>query len=170
MTVVDYILIGIVAISALISLFRGFAREALSLVTWAAAFVVALTFTDMLTPMFDGIIESDTVRPIAAFSLLFIITVIIGGLVNHFVGLLIEKSGLSGTDRALGVVFGTVRGALIVTAMVMVGNYVFGAGQDAWAPWRNATTVPHIQPLAERLQGFISEVAEERTQQIQTET
>jgi len=74
---------------------------------------------------------------------LFTVTLIVGALINHLLGELIRVTGLSGTDRLLGMVFGALRGALVVVVLVALGHHLFS--EDAW--WRESLLVPHFAML-----------------------
>ena len=157
MTGVDYAFIAIIAVSTLISLFRGFVKEALSLVTWVAAVWIGIAFADLFAPMFEPALSRPELRQLAAFGVLFIVIIILG-----------EKTGLSGTDRALGMVFGLARGAALVTALIMLGGLVGGPGQGNWDAWRESRLVPYFQPLAGWMQGFFEAQAEQHLEDVGT--
>ena len=128
---VDYLIIGIILISAGISVVRGFIKEVLSLVSWAVALWVAVMFYAHLASLLTSYIDPATLRFFIAFIILFIVTLILGALVNHLISQLVEKTGLSGTDRALGVMFGILRGVAIVTILVLVAG-VTPMPSDNW--------------------------------------
>ena len=102
---IDYIIIGIIAFSILVSLLRGFVREVLSLGSWVVAFIVASQFYPYLATYLTQI-ESMYVRNGTAIAILFVLTLIVGAIVNYVISQLVDKTGLSGTDRVLGAAFG----------------------------------------------------------------
>jgi len=128
----DLVIIGIIAISAVISLFRGFTKEAISLGTWILAFWLALAFSTRLATMLPDSISSPTARIAVAFAGLFVLTVILGGIVNFLISSLVEKTGLTGTDRSLGVIFGIVRGALLVVVLTLLAGLTTLPKERAW--------------------------------------
>ncbi|MEY1661822.1 CvpA family protein [Isoalcanivorax beigongshangi] len=139
----DGAILFIIAVSALISVRRGFMREALSLVTWVAAFVVARLFGPGLEVMLEPSIEMPSVRLAVAFGALFLATLIVGALLGHVLGELIRVTGLSGTDRLLGMVFGAVRGALLVLVLVVLSRPIFE--EDLW--WQTSLLVPEFSMM-----------------------
>ncbi|WP_417552323.1 CvpA family protein [Marinomonas fungiae] len=114
----DWVIIAVVAISTLISLKRGFVKEVMSLVTWVVAFIVAVRFTGPLQTLLIDQVQNDQIRYVVAFIALFIATLVIGALISFTLGSLIQATGLSSTDRVIGMLFGFVRGALVVVAFV----------------------------------------------------
>lgn len=140
----DYTIISLIGLSVVISLARGFVREALSLISWIAAFWVAFTFYGLLAELLTKEIHSNTVRMVVAFSALFLITLIIGALINYLIGKLVDKTGLSGTDRLIGVVFGFTRGALLVTILLMLAKLTPMA-QEPW--WKSSVLIQYFKPV-----------------------
>ena len=148
----DIAIIVIVSISAIISIFRGFVREVLSIVAWVAAFWVAFAFTETLAAVFDGMISVPSVRYVAAFLVLLLGTLIIAGLINYLIGRLVDKTGLSATDRTLGVVFGIARGVVIIAVLVLLARAT-PVPDDPW--WRESTLLPHFDRLAKVMIGYL---------------
>lgn len=151
-TWVDYAILAIVALSALISILRGFIREAISLLGWILAFWVSLTFTEDLARHFVGHVSVPSARLGLAFFALFAATLLLTGLVNFLAGQLVEKTGLTGTDRMLGVLFGVGRGAIIVAVLVLLAGLT-AMPQDPW--WRDSVLLRHFQVIATEIRGFL---------------
>ena len=142
----DWAIIAIIAISSLISLKRGFVKEALSLVTWIIAGVVAWMFGGALSQHLTDFIEMPSARVIAGCAILFVATLLVGALVNFLIGELVRVTGLSGTDRFLGMVFGGARGALLV--VVLTGLLSLApVQQDPW--WQQSSLLPHFLMVAD---------------------
>ncbi|MDP6197794.1 MAG: CvpA family protein [Porticoccaceae bacterium] len=139
----DIVIVGVVAISGLISLIRGFVKEAMSLVIWVAAFVVAMTFKDIAADMLVNVIALASMRQLAAWAGLFVGTLLLGAMVNFLLGKLVSSTGLSGTDRTLGLVFGVFRGLLVVLAIVIVLPKAVPVDQDPW--WMASSLIPLFQ-------------------------
>jgi membrane protein required for colicin V production len=116
--VVDIIILGIILISCFLGILRGLVKEALSLAFWIGAAILASVFSEALAPRLAGFIDTPVLRQITAFVLIFIFTVFAGGLISNLISKLMSKAGLGGVDRALGALFGIIRGVVIVTVIV----------------------------------------------------
>lgn len=148
----DYIIIAIVAISILVGTIRGFIKEVFSLLVWVAAFFVAFQYSGVLAEALETRIELPSARTSLAFAGLFLAVLLIGGLLTFLVGKLVEKTGLSGTDRLLGGVFGGVRGLIIVLALILVAGLT-PVPNDPW--WQQSRAIQSLMPLAEWSAGFL---------------
>jgi membrane protein required for colicin V production len=133
----------IVAISGVISLVRGFVKEAMSLVIWVAAFVIAMTFSEAASELLVNFIDLASLRQLAAWGGLFVGTLLVGAVFNFILGKLVTSTGLGGTDRTLGLVFGVFRGLLVVLALVIALPKAIPVEQDPW--WQESTLIPVFQ-------------------------
>ena len=149
---VDYAILTIIGISAFISILRGFVREALSLLGWIVAIWVSLSFADNIAALLVDKISVPSVRTASAFLILFLACLIAAGIINFLAGNLVEKTGLSGTDRMLGVVFGTVRGAVVVGILVVLAGFT-AVPADPW--WDQSVLLKHFESMAVELRGFL---------------
>jgi len=146
---IDYAIIGLISISLIIGLFRGLVREALALVTWGLAFWVGLTFSSPFANLLKSAITIESARIAVAFAVLFFLTLIVGAIINHLLSALIRKTGLTGTDRLAGLLFGIGRGAIIVVILVMLAGLT-PLPDSSW--WKESQLIPHFQSLAVWLQ------------------
>ena len=142
---VDYIIIGIIALSALVSLIRGFVREALSLATWFVAAWVAWVFFRDLAPHLQDWISTPSLQLGLAFIILLVLMLILGSLVNFVIVKLIHATGLTGTDRMIGVLFGAARGVVLVAVIVVLAGLT-PLTHDPW--WDDSALIPYFQELA----------------------
>lgn len=154
MSIIDWVIVAILAVSSLISLKRGFVKESLSLATWIIAFVVARAFSGHLSSLLIGSIETDSLRWILAFVILFAATLIVGALLNHLLSHIIKATGLSGTDRVLGMVFGLIRGAIIIVIIIYGLQYTLLSNDD-W--WKQSTLIPYFEDMANWIRTVLPE-------------
>ena len=141
----DIVIIVIILLSAVISLARGFVKEAFSLAIWVLAFWLSWSFfRDLEVPLREWI-GSPTARLGIAFALLMIATLTVGGLVNYLIIQLVERTGMSGTDRLIGMVFGAARGILLVAVLVLLAGLTT-LPREGW--WLESTLVGYFEELA----------------------
>ncbi|BCE02374.1 CvpA family protein [Marinicellulosiphila megalodicopiae] len=141
---IDWLMFVVVGISAVISIKRGFVKEALSLLGWVVALVVSRMFVDELSSLLVNVIESPQWRVGLSFTVLFGGTLVCFALFNHLVNEFIRMTGLSGLDRVLGMIFGILRGLILVVVVLSIGR-IF-ALDDIWA---NSQLVPYFDPIIE---------------------
>lgn len=145
MNVVDLVIVAVLALSVLVGLWRGLISEVLALVTWIAAFWVAWTYGPAVSAHFEHSIETPIVRLLVGYGLCFIAVLIAGALVRFGIQALVNGTGLGGTDRLLGMIFGFARGILLVTLMVFLGNLTSFAHEPMW---QQSTLLPQFKSVA----------------------
>jgi len=145
MSWVDLIIIVIIIISALISLVRGFVKESLSLASWILAGFIALRYFTPLADLLEPYIESPTIRTATGFAILFVSSLIVGAIINYMASQAVTKTGLTGTDKSLGVVFGVARGLLIVTLLVLLAGLT-PMPSEPW--WNDSTMIEFFSDMA----------------------
>ena len=143
---VDALIAGILLVSLLIGLFRGFVKEVFSLASWIVAVWVAIRLGPMVAEQFLASIDSPTARLGAAYAGVFICVLIAGAVISHLLTLLVNRTHLQGTDRSLGLLFGLLRGAVIVTALVLLARQT-PMPQEPW--WQRSVMLSQFEILAD---------------------
>ncbi len=138
---VDWLILAVVVVSTLASLVRGFIAEAFSLAALVVAIVAAIVFTATLSHLLASLIESPMVRTVVAFAGLFIGTLVVGSIIGRLLRRLVHASGLGGIDRGLGLLFGAVRGVLIVVVVAL--GLALTPAMDSSA-WKESKLLPYL--------------------------
>lgn len=142
----DYAIVITCVASAVFGLWRGFVKEAFSLVTWLAAIFIAWKFAWVLEPMLGEWIAEPGLKLWASRAAILVLVLIAGGLLGWLVRALVHTTGLGGMDRLLGGVFGFARGVLIV-GLAVIGLELAGLDQDPW--WQSSGLRPWSTRVAE---------------------
>jgi len=142
---IDYAIIGLIFISSIIGLVRGFVREAFSLALWVVAIWVGLTFSRDFSGFLEGLISYPSARIASAFAILFVITLILGAIISYLLGELVKRTGLTGSDRFAGMIFGIARGLVVVAIVIMLAGLT-PLPEDSW--WKESILIPPFQSLA----------------------
>ena len=152
MTWIDLLIFGVIALSALISLIRGFVKESISLVTWVVAGVIAFRYFTAVSDLLEPFIESSMVRGMTGGGILFVLTLIVGAIINFIVGKMVSSTGLSGTDKALGIIFGGARGVLIVSMVVLLFSLTPAPSSDVW---QGTASIGFFEQIAEWIKSVV---------------
>lgn len=152
--IADYIIVTVVLLSTIVSLFRGLVKEIFSLVTWVIGFGSALKFSGRFAATFTKYIANPTIRYIIIFIAIFILVMIIGTLLNRLFSLFVARSGLSGADHLLGMVFGSVRGLLLIGVILLLINFTSFV-EDSW--WQNSMLIPYFKVMLKWLGKIVPE-------------
>ncbi len=150
LTAADFVIIAVVGVSSLLSIMRGFVREAASIIAWIAAFLITGRFYAKAAPLFVFSHDALT-RNVLAVIVLFVVTLIALGMAGNLICTMVRRAGLSGFDRLLGVCFGAVRGVLIAAAVLALLQILFHLHvltfiqDEPW--WRDSVLLPDLQRL-----------------------
>jgi membrane protein required for colicin V production len=150
----DYLLLAIVGCSMVLSLWRGFVREVISLVGLTAAFVVAGRTSGLITGFIHGWIPNDTVANLAAFGLIFVAVMLIVSLIGMLIHKLVNMADLTATDRTLGMVFGLARGLLLIALFFLIYTS-YTKPDSVWM--KNSRLTPYAIHMGDMLGRIIPE-------------
>ncbi len=158
----DIVIFVVVLLSAFIGLVRGLVKEVLSIVAWIAALVVAVFFSSDVGGLLPETWGSDALRQSLGFILLFVGSLIMASVIKWLISKLVESTGLSGTDRFLGFLFGSARG-LLVTLVLLIGLEQLASDtswwQEARLPGELLAFEDELRKLFGQAQNFVEEDA-----------
>lgn len=156
LTVVDWVIIVVLLASTLLSLWRGFAREALSLAGWVVAFILANLFVDQMASLLAGFIVNITGRYVAAYAIIFVGTLVVAGVVVKLTATVVKVTGLTVLDRVLGTVFGFTRGIILILVVVYVLRQLVTPAELLWLD--ESLLMPYVNMLAYWAQTVFSQL------------
>jgi membrane protein required for colicin V production len=157
MIAVDYIILAILIVSSIMGLVRGLLREAIAVITWFLAIVLAWSFAPSLEHLLGGVLEGSPMRIWAARAIIFVGILLLGGAVSVVLGHYIRVSMFAGMDKFLGFVFGIIRGVVIVGAFTIA---VQALRMDEDPRWKNSRLMPYAIGVADALRGIVGEKLE----------
>jgi membrane protein required for colicin V production len=131
-TLLDIIVLGVMLLSGLLAMVRGFMREILSIAAWATAAIVTLTMYQRFVPMAKEYTDSDTIATVAVAAILFLGTLIVASVITVKVSDMILDSRIGALDRTLGFMFGLARGLLIVVVAFAFFDWLAPKSQPNW--------------------------------------
>lgn len=143
LTVFDYAVLLVMGLSALRGAWRGFVAEIFGLIGWLAAFLIACRYVGHVLPYIPGNWPGGALTQwLIAFALIVIGVVLVAGVATALLSRLAQATGLGGVDRSLGLLFGLVRGVLLVLLLVALAGLTDLPKQDFW---RNALLRPYAE-------------------------
>jgi len=150
----DYLLLAVIGISMIMSFYRGFIREAISLIGLVVAFLVAQQFSGPTGSFLTQWVASRGIADVLGFALVFIVALIFMGLLGTSLGKLMDLAELSGTDRGLGLMFGLARGLLLIAIAALLYTS-YGKLDKSWL--KESMLTPYAVQLGDLLGQVIPE-------------
>ena len=132
MQTADIVILVMLALPALVGVIYGFLNIVFSMLAWALALGIAAKFTPFFSPMLETAIETPILRIILTFVGLFIISLVILTIIGFLIVKLLGRTGLTATDRILGLFFGMGLGAVIVLVVVFLAGFTAVPTEDWW--------------------------------------
>ena len=154
----DWFILIVLIASGIISFARGFTKEFLSLFLWLAAFIAAISLEYLATPKINEFIGNEEISKIISYIVVFLIFIFIGGMIIKFISKLIKWSGASGFDRFLGVVFGLMRGSIVLFVIFLL----LPSGIKTTDLISNSKITPIIQKYAPEIEAYFRELIDNR--------
>ncbi len=154
----DWFILIVLIASGIIAFARGFTKEFLSLFLWIAAFIAAISLEYLTTPKINDFIGNEEISKIISYFVVFIIFIFIGGIVIKFISKLIKWSGASGFDRFLGVLFGLIRGLIVLFVIFLL----LPSGLKTTDLINNSKITPIIQKYAPEIEEYFRDLIDNR--------
>ncbi|HEY3636587.1 MAG TPA: CvpA family protein [Rhizomicrobium sp.] len=164
---VDIAVVGVILVSTLIAVLRGFVREVLSILAWAAALTMAIWLGPSASAFLHQHISTPFVAPILAYATIFLLVLIPLAFASHLIALRVRRSPVGTIDRVLGVPFGILRGlAVIGLAYFTLSLAIPPDAQPAWLT--HARLLPVIRASSNAISAFLPDI--EHSQFIKNES
>ena len=152
MNVADWTIIAITLLSAVVGFYRGFIRETLSLISWILAFWAAFSFAPSVSPYLSSYIGASQLRIVAAFVLLFVVTLLVLSGISYLLYRLLLVSGIKGTDRILGGLFGIARAVVLVSVILLLARLT-AYPKQSW--WQQSLLIRQLNPVVVYFYGLL---------------
>lgn len=155
---VDYAILGVLAFSALLSIFRGFLREAIALLAWGVGLWGSLKYAPVVEKFLTPWITVASLRYFSAFVGIFFLILFLGWAINRLMRPVIHRSGLSAVDRWLGFCFGLIRGATVVAVFLLMATHIEGMAEQL--PVQHSQLAPYFRPAVVWLDRYLPDTVE----------
>lgn|GEM_PF-562836 len=160
MNFIDYLILAIVLLSLFVGYFRGFIGEAISLISWLGGLWLAWHYAYVLEPHLGGLVAHPPASTWAARTLMLLAVLVIGWIIAGIVAYFANQSGISlMLDRLLGMLFGAIRGMVLVAIFVMLAKQVQLDRTD-W--WQSSRFMPIAAEVSDWVKGFADSAVSER--------
>ena len=159
MTAFDFAVLGIVGLSVIVSIWRGFVREVLALASWVVAFVAAQALAETLAAYLPSAVANPSLRLLIAFALVFVLVLFLAALVSIGISKLVRSAGLGPVDRGVGAIFGLLRGMLAVLILVLLCGLTSVPRHPVW---REAMLSPPLEAIAVSLAPMLPDALSRR--------
>ena len=154
----DWFILIVLIASGVISFTRGFTKELLSLFLWLAAFIAAISLEYLATPKINEFIGNQEISKIISYIVVFVIFIFLGGMIIKFISKLVKWSGASGFDRFLGILFGLVRGLIVLFVIFLL----LPSGLKTTNLISNSKITPIIQKYAPEIEAYFRNLIDNR--------
>ena len=158
LNIADWFILIVLVASGIIAFARGFTKEFLSLFLWLAAFIAAISLEYLATPKINEFIGNEEVSKIISYVTVFVIFIFLGGIVIKFISKLIKWSGASGFDRFLGVLFGLIRGLIVLFVIFLL----LPSSLKTTDLINNSKITPVIQKYAPEVEAYFRDLIDNR--------
>jgi membrane protein required for colicin V production len=154
LTAADVLIVVILLGSTIIGLLRGFVREAASLVFWILAIWAAWKFGPAVEPHLGGLLTDPNVAPWVGRLVILVLVLLLGWVIGMLLSYFTRSLGLGVMDRVLGLLFGILRG-LVLVGLMTIGGELLHLNQEEW--WGRSKLVPYGETVGDWLRAMVGE-------------
>ncbi len=154
MEIIDIVILVTILIPTLVGVIYGFLNIILSIVAWVVAFAISVKFSAYFAPLLASYIETEVLRNAFAFIGLFMTSLMLLSALGYFMVKLLGRTGLTGADRILGLLFGSALGSTIVAVMIFLAGFT-DLSRELW--WEQSLLVRPFERTAVWGRQFIPE-------------
>jgi membrane protein required for colicin V production len=157
LTGADVLIVLVVVASTIVGLARGFIREAVALAFWIVGLWMAWTFGHLVEPYLGGYLAEPAVRPWVGRLAVLVAVLVVGHVVGLVMRYFTHGVGLGAIDRVIGMLFGVLRGLVLVGVIVICGELLH-MNHEPW--WNRAKLMPYGETLGDWLRAMVGEKGE----------
>jgi membrane protein required for colicin V production len=153
----DVLLVLVLFGSTLSGLLRGFVREAVALIFWIIALWAAWKYGPLVEPHLGGLLAEPAILPWAARLVVLVSMLVVGWMVGMVLGYFTRGIGLGSVDRVIGMLFGIVRGVVLI-GLLVIGGELLHLNREAW--WKQSMLIPYGETAGDWLRAMVGERGE----------
>jgi membrane protein required for colicin V production len=154
LTGADVLIVLVLLGSTIIGLLRGFVREAVSVVFWIIAIWSAWKFGPVVEPHLGGVLTNPAIAPWVGRLTVLVLVLLIGWVVAMLLSYFTRSLGLGAMDRVFGLMFGILRGMVLV-GLIVIGGELLHLNQEEW--WNRSKLVPYGETIGDWLRAMVGE-------------
>ncbi len=157
LTGADVFIILVLLGSTIVGLLRGFVREAVSVVFWILAIWAAWKIGPVVEPHLGGLLADPNIAPWVGRLVILVLVLLVGWVVGLILGYFTRSVGLGPIDRVIGLLFGIVRGMVLV-GLIAIGGELLHLNHEEW--WNRSKLVPYGETVGDWLRAMVGEKGE----------
>jgi len=145
MTAFDLAVLAVIGLSAMLGLWRGVIREVFALSAWIAALILAWMYGEPAAQLLPQLAGPVWLRQLTGYCLVFLAVFVTLSVIGHLFAQLTRAIGLGYVDRSLGLMFGVLRGGLVVALLVLLAGATT-LPNTSW--WRQSVSAAPFEMIA----------------------
>jgi len=150
----DLVIVLVLVTSTIVGLLRGFVREVAALAFWIVGLWVAWVLGPRVEPYLGGYLADPAIRPWAGRAVVLVVMLFVGYIVGLLLAYLMRSAGLGAMDRMIGMLFGLLRGVVLIGVLILCGELVH-LNHESW--WHRSKLIPYGETISDWLRAMVGE-------------